>query len=91
MKNDYSKEIFEKYFSVKNKTLVITLNDGTVLEGFLVSFSHGDEGSDDPFIVRWHFVDQRDMSKYEKMFSIGGEETGRSLEQRDIKNVHFND
>lgn len=88
MKNDFSKEIFENYFNAKDSALEITLNDGTVLEGYLVGFSHG-EGSNEPFSLRWHFVDEADIDDYRKMFSIGGEEVGQSIEQKTSKSVKF--
>ncbi len=86
MKKDFSKEIFEKYYNSKEKILQITLKDGTILEGILVSFIHG-EGGIDPLIIKWHFVDKADIEKHH--LSIDGEEIGTLINQEDIKSVNF--
>lgn len=89
MKKDFSKEIFEKYYSAKDKLLVITLKDGRVLEGMFVSFFHGDE-STDPFIIKWHFVETKDLDKHRHPVIIdGGEEIGEVINQEDIMEVKF--
>ncbi|MGZ4056893.1 MAG: hypothetical protein ACXVPU_09125 [Bacteroidia bacterium] len=86
---DYSKEIFEKYYGIKDRILEILLNDDTILEGILVSFFHGDPDSE-TYIVKWHFIDKNEISKYLNEISIdGSEEFGRIIMQEDIKSVKF--
>ena len=89
-KKDYSREIFEKYYNSKNKLLKITLRDNSVLEGIFTSFFHGDENSGDPYIIKWHFLDEKEISKQDIQNSIdSSEEFGRIIKQKDIKHVEF--
>lgn len=87
-KKEYSKEIFEKYFSAHGKLLEITLKDNTILEGIFVRFIHGD--IDEPYIIKCHFIDKNDIGKQEKSILIdGSEEYGQIIKQEDIKEVKF--
>lgn len=89
--NDFSKEIYNKYYN-KSKLLEITLKDNTVLEGKLVSFFHGDPSSNEPFIIRWHFVAKGEIEMYQKGLDTAidsGQETGKIIEQKNIKHVRF--
>jgi hypothetical protein len=38
MDADYSKEIYNNYYNIKDKVVMITLRDDTVLEGKLIGF-----------------------------------------------------
>lgn len=90
MTTDYSKEIYDKYYNIKNRILVITLNDNTILEGALVSFIHGD--SDDPFIIKWHFIDKEELEAFHQGLDVsieGNQDKGKIIRQKDIKNVRF--
>jgi hypothetical protein len=90
MTTDYSKEIYDKYYNINNRILVITLKDNTVLEGILIGFIHGD--SDDPFIIKWHFVDKNELETFQQGLDLsidGNPEKGKMIEQNDIKNVSF--
>jgi hypothetical protein len=92
METDYSREIYSKYYNVKNRTVVITLKDNTVFEGRLVSFIHGD--ADEPFIIKWHFVDKNEIESFQQGLDIsigGNRDSGQIIKQKDIKNVRFKD
>ena len=92
MTTDYSKEIYHKYYNIKDRILIITLKDNTILEGVLVGFIHGDP--DDSFIIKWHFVDKKDLKAFHEGLDVsieGNQDKGRIIEQKDIKNVHFKD
>lgn len=83
--SDYSKEIFDKYFSA-DRSLKVTLKNGTVMKGRLVSFFHGDP--DEPYIIKWHFVSEEDLAKYREMPFTGDEAPiGTIIKQEDIENV----
>jgi len=89
---DFSKEIYDKYFNVKDRMVEVTLKDNTVLEGILVSFFHGGNEIGGPFIVRWHFIDKKDIEAYHKGLDVsldGNQDMGRIIEQKDIKGVRF--
>ena len=92
MARDFSKEIYDKYYNVKDRIVEITLKDNTILEGILVSFFHGGNETGGPFIVRWHFIDKKDMEAYHKGFDVpldGNQDLGRIIAQKDIRNVRF--
>lgn len=81
---DYSRIIYDTYYSA-NKPVKITLKNGRVLEGKLVGFFHGDRNSDDPFVIRWHFIGLGE----EELEPLGEGEPGAFLNQEDIKSVEF--
>jgi hypothetical protein len=90
MKEDYSQEIFSKYYNSKDQVLEITLKDNTVLEGILTSFFHGDEDEGEPYICKWHFIDKHDISKHNNFFSLDDrDEYVKTINQEDIKSVKF--
>lgn len=73
----------------KHKPIIVSLKDGTELEGFFVSFTHGDEDSGH-FIERWHFVETNDLDKYNHLFTLdGSDEVGRMIHQKEILKVRF--
>ena len=92
MVTDYSRKIYDKFFNSKDKILVITLKDNTVLEGILVGYYHGDTQGGDPFVIKWHFIDKKDMETYHKGLDVSlesNQDVGRIIKQKDIKNVRF--
>lgn len=89
-KGDYSKEIFENYYRPNEKRILeITLKDDTVLEGIFISFFHGEEDSDEPFIIKWHFLDKNDIDNHSLISLDGSEDYGKILKQEDIKSIKF--
>lgn len=92
MDSDYSKEIYDKYYNIKDKVVKITLKDNSVLEGKLVGFFHGDKDSGELFIKKWHFVDENKIEAYQEGLSIsmeGIKDVDRIIDQNEIKNVRF--
>lgn len=88
-KKDHSKDIFEKYYNL-NRIVEITLKDDSVITGILSSFIRGDESMGEPFIIKWHFIDKNEIGKQDPLISLEGyEETGRIINQEDIKDIKF--
>lgn len=88
--SDYSREILEKYFSKKDRILKVTLKDNSVIYGIFVSYFHGDENTTEPFISRWHFIEEKNIEKHHNLTSIdSGEDYGIIIKQNDIKSVDF--
>lgn len=85
---DYSKEILEKYYHPEGKILKITLLDNSIIRGIFTGFFHGD-AEDSPYIIKWHFIDKKDISKFNKFAVSQNEKLGKIIEQKDIKNVTF--
>jgi hypothetical protein len=91
METDFSKEIYDNYYNVKERIVEITLKDNRVLVGKLVSFYHGNLDTD-PFISQWHFVDKDDLEMYENglIVSVEGDQNiGMIIGQKDIKEIRF--
>ena len=87
-KNDFSREIFDKYFET-GRILRITLKDKSILLGILMGVFHGDN-KNDPYIVKWHFIHEGQIKEYER--SIAMNETGPDMLiilQGDIEKVEF--
>jgi len=90
MKEDYSKEIYDKYCNGEDKTLQVFLKNGSKLEGIFVGYFHGDTEVGEPYILKWHFVLELEMKKYRIAISAETKkEFGRIIEQKDIKEVRF--
>ena len=83
---DYSRIIYDTYF-LADKPLKITLKNGKVLEGKLIGVFHGDQESDEAFVVRWHFLGLGE----EELEPIGDGEPGVFLDQQDILKVEFDE
>lgn len=89
---DFSKEIYNNYYNVKDRIVEITMKDNTVLEGTLVSFFHGDKDADEPFVTQWHFVNKKDIEQYQKNLHLsidGNQDIGMNIKQKDIKTIRF--
>ena len=84
IEQDYSREIYDTYYSA-NKPLRITLKNGKVLEGNLAGVFHGDPDSNEPFVIRWHFLGIGE----EEMEPLSNDEPGVFLDQKDIARVEF--
>ncbi len=90
---DFSREIFEKYYNSNGRILKISLRDQTELEGLLVGFYHGDEDEDEPFIYKWDFIDKNNITDLEKILplSFDDQKAERIIFQKDIESVTFID
>lgn len=86
--NDFSREIYLKYFSSKGRILEIILKNDEVLNGIFVSFFHGDPDRREPFIIMWRFVKQEEMDDYHES-PDKYQEYGRIVHQKDIKHIRF--
>lgn len=87
---DYSKEIYEKFFSSEGRILTIFLKDGSVAEGILVGFFRGDVEAGEPYIIKWHFIPEPDIEKYHSIaLAEIKNEFGRLIRQEEINRVQF--
>jgi hypothetical protein len=92
METDFSKEIYDNYYNVKDRIVEIIMKDNRILEGKLVSFFHGNKESNEPFITKWHFVDKNDIQEYQKGLVVsieGNQEIGTIIDQKNIREVRF--
>jgi hypothetical protein len=94
MKTDFSKEIYETYYNIPGRIILITLANNNVLEGRFVGFFHGDEDAGEPFIRKWHFISVAEIEKHSAGLDISlemNQDFGRVIDQKDIKKVCFKD
>lgn len=90
MENDYSKEIYNKYYNSEGRILQIFLKDGSMLEGIFVGFFHGDSEARDPYVIKWHFVPESDLEEYDSLpFYAKKNEFERIIKQEEIERVQF--
>lgn len=88
VEEDYSREIYSKFFPFKGEVLEITLKNEETLQGILVSFFHGDPDRKEPFIIMWRFVRKEELDDYQYS-PHKYQEYGRIIHQKDIKNIRF--
>ena len=87
---DYSREIVEKYYNPQGCLLEIILKNETVLEGIFIGFFHGDKGTNDPYIIKWHFLPKAFINAQAALIlPDGSEDYGEIVKQEDIKSVIF--
>jgi hypothetical protein len=86
-KNDYSREIFLKYYNKNGKLVKVTLLGGSVVEGIFAGFFHPDDRSE--YIFKWHFILKADIEKYQTAAADEKEELGMTILQKDIKKVEY--
>ena len=90
MKEDYSKEIYDKFCNAEDKILQVFLKNGSMLEGIFVGYFHGDPEVGEPYILKWHFIPESEIKKYHITISAETKkEFGRIIKQADIKEVRF--
>jgi hypothetical protein len=89
METDYSKVLYETYFSSNNRLIEVTLKNGRKITGEFISFFFGEEDNNQTFIKRWQIVEE----KYKVAFCIDafGSPIGELINQKDIKSVKFLD
>lgn len=88
MKADFSKDIFDTYFGLSKGILVISLHDKTELTGKLTGFFRGEKEFDEPYIVMWRFVSEKELKEID-FLPYPNQEVGRIIQQQEIANVRF--
>lgn len=89
MKPDVSKTFYEIYISRNNRLIEVTLKNGQKKSGVFISFFPGEHACNEPYIRRWHMVDE----KYKMTIGIDafGLLIGEYINQKDIKSIKFLD
>lgn len=89
METDFSKILYEKYFSRSNRLIEVTLKNGRKISGVFISFFLGDQDTNEPYIRRWHIVEE----KYKMTLGIDafGFRIGELINQQDIISIRFLD
>lgn len=87
MKTDFSKQLYDKYFGLSNRSMELVLKNGRHVKGFICGFFRGDPDSDDPYVIKWHVVKEADKNTFGT--NILGLITGEIIRQDDILEVYF--
>lgn len=90
VKRDLSIQLYEKYFTLKNSSVEITLKNKLVIKGTLIGYFKSDADSGKPFISRWRLIDEKD-NETSLGIDIFGYATGKIVNQNDILEVWFHD
>jgi hypothetical protein len=88
MKTDFSKQLYEKYFGLNNRSMELVLKNGRHFKGFICGFFKGDPDSDDPYVIKWHVVTEADKNTFGT--NILGLIAGEIIWQDDIVEIYFN-
>lgn len=85
MKNDLSYLLYEKYYNLNNPIIEIVMKNNEVLKGGFHGFFKGDTSKNEPYIIKWHFVEE------DSFFGIGlfEELIGHYIYQSEIKCIKF--
>lgn len=89
MKTDDSKQLYDKYYNLKDRRIEIVLKNGRYLRGVICGFFKGDAESDEPYIIKWHIVAETEHKRFGHNFM--GCITGEIIRQRDILEIVFNE
>ena len=89
MKTDYSKQIYDTYYSLTDRVIELILKDGRCIRGIICGFFKGDPESGESYITKWHIVGSEKKDRFRSNFL--GCITGEIIKQEDIQEIHFND
>lgn len=84
---DFSKVLFEKYIRLKNRNMELVLKNGRHIKGVIVGYFKGDEENKEPYIRRWHIVDEDDSATMG--FDPFGKLIGELVDHADIAEVYI--
>lgn len=89
MEPDFSKIFYDKYFSRSNRLIEVTMKNKRKITGVFISFFLGEEDKREPYIRRWHIVEE----KYKISLGIDafGFRIGELLNHKDIESIKFLD
>ncbi|MEI8201859.1 MAG: hypothetical protein WCH34_02535 [Bacteroidota bacterium] len=87
MKTDRTKELYSKYFNLINRKIEILLRNNTVLIGEFIGYFKGDEETAEPYILKWHFLQEMNSLSNEKV--LFEDNIGEIIIQKDIKAIRF--
>ncbi|MEO5642414.1 MAG: hypothetical protein ABIQ40_16685 [Bacteroidia bacterium] len=85
---DFSKEIYERYFGRSSGIVMVTLRDKTELAGKFTGFFRGENEFDEPYIVMWRFVDEKEFVEID-FLPYPNQEVGCIIKQKNILAVRF--
>lgn len=85
MEIDFSKIFYDKYFSSNNRLVEVTMRNGRKITGVFVSFFLGEKDYNEPYIRRWHIVEEK--QKMTLGIDAFGFCIGEVINQQEIESV----
>lgn len=89
MKPDLSKTLYEKFCHRSICKIEVTLKSGRKIRGIFISYIYGEPNRHDPFIRKWHIVEEKDQVT-QGMDNFGFQ-IGELIDQISIKQITFLD
>jgi hypothetical protein len=87
MEADFSKQIYIKCCTLKNRVVKMVLKSGDIKEGVLAACATGNELEGDPSIIHWLLVPPgRELAVVIDCF---GNKEGEIIHPEDIDEIHF--
>jgi small nuclear ribonucleoprotein (snRNP)-like protein len=87
MENDLSKQLYDSYFKLTNRTITVTLKNGRKMVGVFIAFCRGNNLVEKPYITHWHLVDKN--HKTTVGIDAFGYPIGEYIPQKDIAEIQF--
>lgn len=87
MEKDTSRILFDKYFSLSDRTIEVVLKSGRRLTSVIIGFWYSEDENDEPPVKKWHIVDKEHntSSGFDNLGIIQGE----IIKHCDIDTVYF--
>ena len=60
MKTDFTRILYNRYFSNTGREIEITLRNGLIVKGAIIGFCKTGDEEDIPYVSRWHMVTSED-------------------------------
>lgn len=89
MEPDFSEIFYEKYFKRSDTLIEVTLKSGRKIRGVFISFFLGDQDSSEPYITKWHIVEEK--CKMTLGIDEFGFLIGEYINQKEIRSIKFLD
>lgn len=86
-KHDLSFEFFRAYSERPDGIVQFILRDGTVFSGVISGFVKGNPALNEPFVIRWHLVNEKDKLSLD--FDPIGNRLGTVIEQEDVSEMKW--
>lgn len=87
METDFSRLLYDKYFSLTNRNILLRLKNGNVLSCMIIGYYKSGDERDKPYIKQWHITGVKDKST----LGINPLDllNGQIIENKDIAEVDF--
>jgi len=82
---DLSYNLYKKYFALSNRHIRVKLKNDSIINGKIIGFFHGNEDNNEPYISKWHIIEQSEKIGYDYLGFL----VGYIISQNEIERVYF--